>query len=180
MKYAMKMVLIPESEYRKLKPDDDQKMQNILSGKHDYKAATELTQLFGHQLRKTKPNPKTELDDSKILEHLPILYHDKVSKFLKQLTRYGLRWTDNYQLISKSGQVIGNIIQLLKETFVASRRAKHQKPQSKPHGWQHFMSEIVNASISPSIFTKKSTREDVEKAFEQQKPTPLAQSWEIF
>ena len=57
MKYAMKMVLIPESEYRRLKPEGGmkEKVHKILSGKRDRKAATEMTQMFGRYLRTTKP-----------------------------------------------------------------------------------------------------------------------------
>ena len=103
----MKMVLIPESEYRRLKPEGGikDKLDKILTGKRDKKAATEMTQLFGRYLRMSKPDklPKP-LDKMEIVRQLPPIYHEKVANFLTQLENYGTRWTDKYHLISKSGE----------------------------------------------------------------------------
>ena len=62
MKYAMKMVLIPESEYRRLLPQGGikDKMNKLLSGKRNRQTATELTQIFGRNLRTTKPEPQLQ------------------------------------------------------------------------------------------------------------------------
>ena len=167
MKYAMKMVLIPESEYRRLKPEGGMKdkVDKILSGKRDAKAATEMSQLFGRYLRTTKPvqPSKKPIEEMEIVSHLPVLYHEKVSKFLTQLQNYGTTWTDNYQLISKSGEVIGDIVDLLKEAFVGTRRTERQIPS----GWIQFIKEIVNANISRKTFSKKTTRDDIQQEIEE-------------
>lgn len=157
----MKMVLIPESEYRRLKPEGGikDKMDKLLSGKRDEKAAAEMSQLFGRHLRTAKPvQPlKKPIEEMEIVGHLPVLYHEKVSKFLKQLHTYGASWTDNYQLISKSGEMIGDIVDLLKEAFVGTRRVQRDPPS----GWTQFIKEIVDANIPRSIFSKKSTRDAI-------------------
>lgn len=174
----MKMVLIPESEYRRLKPEGGikDKMDKLLSGKRDRKAATEMSQLFGRYLRTSKPvqPPKKPIAEMEIVGHLPVMYHDKVSKFLTQLENYGVTWTDNYQLISKSGEVIGDIVELLKEAFVGSRRTQRQLPS----GWIQFIKEIVDANIPRNIFSKKSTREDIRQEIEER--GQFYKTWENF
>ena len=49
MKYAMKMVLISEAEYRKLLPEGGikAKISKIVSGKRNHESAKEMAQLFG-------------------------------------------------------------------------------------------------------------------------------------
>lgn len=162
----MKMVLIPESEYRRLKPEGGikDKLDKILTGKRDKKAATEMTQLFGRYLRMSKPDklPKP-LDKMEIVRQLPPIYHEKVANFLTQLENYGTRWTDKYQLISKSGEMIGDTLELLKEAFVGTRRVQRQVPV----GWTQFVKEIVDAKIPPGILTKKSTRRDIQEEIEK-------------
>lgn len=172
------MVLIPESEYRRLKPEGGMKdkMDKILSGKRDEKAATEMSQLFGRYLRTTKPAqpPKKPIEEMEIVGHLPIIYHDKVSKFLSHLQNYGASWTDNYKLISKSGEVIGDIVELLKEAFVGTRRTERHIP----NGWTRFIKEIVDANIPRNIFSKKTTREDIKQEIGERRQ-PLG-TWENF
>ena len=102
----MKMVLIPESEYRRLKPEGGIKdeMNKLLSGKRDYKAAADMSQLVGRYLRTTqvRPQPNTELlGKDQIIAHLPAIYHAKVLKFLTLLEHYGSSWTDDLSLHQK-------------------------------------------------------------------------------
>lgn len=162
MKYAMKMVLIPEAEYTRLLGGINEKKEKILSGKRDYKAATEMSQLLGRFIRTTKPALAPKVDESQILQHFPALYHDKVSRFLKEFVNYGVSWTDG-QLIAKSGEVIGPIVELLKEAFVATRQRRQV-----PIGWKRFIQEVNNANLS-NFFSKKSTRVDLQ-----------AERWESF
>ncbi len=179
MKYVMKMVLIPESEYKRLLPEGGikQKVNKILSGKRNREAATEMTQLFGRYLRTTKPEQLPQpVDKLQLIAHLPVLYHAKVSKLLTELEKYGTSWTDKHELISKSGKIIGNIIDLLKETFVGSRKIKRQVP----NGWQHFIKEIVDANISAKIFTKKATRTDIQQEKEERGKRRFPEGWENF
>ena len=174
----MKMVLIPESEYRRLKPEEGMKdkVNKILRGKRYKKAATEMTQLFSRYLRTSKPEKEIQsLTKDEIIQNLPPIYHEKVKKFLTQLETYGSTWTDNFQFVTKSGQLIGNIIDLLKEAFVGTRGLRRDVPQ----GWEQFVQEIVAADIPRGIFTKKSTKEDIvqEKA-QRRRGFPIP--WENF
>ena len=171
----MKMVLIPESEYRRLKPEEGikGKVNKILRGKRDHKAATEMSQLFGRYLRTTKPEKEVKpLDMDDIVKNLPPMYHEKVSRFLSQLMKYGSTWNDNFDFISKSGEVIGNIVDLLKEAFVGTRRIRREVPQC----WTHFIKEIVDANIPRYTFSKHTTKEDIAQEKEQRRPV----QWENF
>jgi hypothetical protein len=184
MKYAMKMVLIPESEYRRLLPQGTikNKMNKLLSGKRNRETATELTQMFGRHLRTTKPEPQPQqkpLDKLQLLDHLPVLYHAKVSKFLTEFENYGASWTDKYELVLKSGEIIANsnIKHLLKEAFVAKRR---RIERDVPNGWKQFITEIVDANIPITIFTKNTTREDIKQDIEDRDKNRFPERWENF
>ena len=50
-----------------------------------------------------------------------------------------------------------NIIDLLKEAIVRTRR----KERRMPDGWRHLIEEIVYSDMSKDIFTQKTTREDI-------------------
>ncbi len=173
----MKMVLIPESEYRRLKPEEGikDKVNKLLHGKRDKKAATEMTQLFGRHLRTSKPEKEIKsLSKEEIIQNLPPMYHEKVKNFLTQLQTYGSTWTDNFQFVTKSGQIIGNIIDLLKEAFVGTRSLRRDVPQ----GWEQFIQEIVAADIPRATFSKKSTKQDIVQEKAQRRGFPI--QWEKF
>ena len=108
----MKMVLIPESEYRRLKPEGGMKdkTNKILRGKRDKKSAIEMTQLFGRYLRTTKPEKEIQsLTKEEIVENLPPIYHEKVTKFLTQL-----------QTMDLHGLIIFNLLQKMEKLLVIS------------------------------------------------------------
>ena len=162
MKYTMKMVLIPETEYRRLLPEGGvrDKVNKILRGKRDRKAATEMTQLFGQYLRTTKPEkPIPNINKEEIVKELPPIYHEKVRNFLTELEKYGSTWTNNLDFVTKSGHVIGDIVALLKEAFVGTKGKRKDIPQ----GWEQFLQEIVDANITRSIFSKTSTKDDIRR-----------------
>ena len=100
MKNAIKMVLIPEAEYRKLLPEGGikAKISKIVSGKRNHESAQELSQLFCRYLRTTKPQPQIQLpkpsDNLQLLSHFQPIYHGKVSKVLAEFEKYGIRWTN--------------------------------------------------------------------------------------
>lgn len=174
MKYAMKMVLIPESEYRRLKPDITDKMNQVLSRKHDQETATDMSQLFGRYLRtKQTHNPIQSLDKTHILSKLPAIYHAKVSKFLTFLEDYGSSWMDTYEFVSKNGEVIGNIIDLLNQAFVAKKKGPSP-------GWKKFITEIINANVPMNIFTKTSTKQDIEQELTKRENRQFTEEWENY
>ena len=160
MKYAMKMVLIPESEYRRLKPEGGVKdeMNQLLNKKPDHETAADMSQLFGRYLRTAKPEHQPiskPLDKSQIVSQLPAIYHNKIMKFLTLLENFGSSWTDRYEFVSKDGHILGNIVDLLKQAFVSKIKGSSQ-------GWAQFLNEIIDANIPLSFFTKKSTKYDLE------------------
>ena len=177
MKHSTKMVLIPESEYRRLRPEEGikDKTNKILRGKRDRKTATELSQIFGRYLRTTKPEKEIQpLTKEEIVTNLPAMYRDKVSNFLSQLQKHGSSWSDNFDFVTKSGQVIGNIVDLLKEAFVSSRGIRGDVPK----GWDQFIKEIVAADIARGMITKKSTKDYIAQEKGRRKRVPI--EWENF
>ena len=159
MKHTMKMVLIPESEYKRLKPEEP--INKVLAGKRDYKSATELGQLFGRYLR-TKEEPIAEvkpLSKDYIAEQFGPIYRDKIVKFLTELEKYGSSW-DHWTFITKHGEHIGDIRELLKEAFIAS--GKRGLKRNVPKGWVQFINEVIDANIKRSTFTKSTTKADIE------------------
>ena len=170
MKYATKMVLIPEAEYRKLLPEGGikAKISKIVSGKRNHESAKEMSQLFGRHLRTTKPQPS----------HFQPIYHGKVSKVLAEFEKYGTSWTNRNELVLKSGKVItnSNIIDLVKEALVGTRR----KERRMPDGWKQFIAEIVDSDMSKDIFTKKTTREDIKNEIKGREETHFPEEWKNF
>lgn len=169
----MKMVLIPESEYRQLKPQEGvkDKVDKILKGKRDDNAAKQMSQIFGRHLRTMKPEkmPK-HISKDEIAKKLPVIYHEKVNNFLNQLEQYGSSWTDNFDFVTKGGRIVGNIVDLLKEAFVGSKSIRGNVPQ----GWEQFLQEIISANIQRNIFGKRSTKNyiDQQKATRRGNTTP--------
>ena len=110
MKYAQKMVLIPEEEYLAIRGKTHpvrEEMKTILKGKRDHAAATKVTH-------------------DNLLDHFEPIYHKKVTSFLSQLRNHRFEWNDKKELIMPSGKMIqhSNIIDLIKEALVSSRGKK--------------------------------------------------------
>lgn len=174
MKYAQKMVLIPEAEYLSLLKKEPstqnqfrQGMNEILQGNRDHTAATQMSQLVGTYLRqKESERPvKQKVSDKKedLSVYFEPIYHRKLSLLLSQLRNQGFRWNEDNELILPSGQVIqnSNIVDLLTEAIVAKR--KKAEREATPLGWESFIQSIASSSIPKSLFTKKSTVEDIDK-----------------
>lgn len=186
MKYAEKMVLIPEAEYqyllglKKTKGDKQseikESMHKVLKGKRDHKAAKEMSQLLGQYLRynkKSKPGKKREEKPEDILKYFSPTYHTKVNLFLSLLAENGITWTEKNELISTSSGIIenSNKVDLIKEALVITRK---QQRTTVPIGWDVFIEEIARSNVPLSFFTKKTTRKDIESA-----KTP-GHNWELY
>ena len=181
MKYATRMILVPEADFQK----SSTKPQSIR------KAAIELTQKLGKQIRhrnqsaarlKTQWNPieaqtgpavqlSSLYKDTKLMtnvldvsEMMPTLYRNKAKLLLGQLQTRGVKWSTDGELILPDGQTIdkSNIVDLLNEAFVGSTSAK--KSAQKPVGWTEFVHGIAQAAIPYSIFRKQSTIDDLNNA----------------
>ena len=87
-------------------------------------------------------------------------------------------WTNRNELVLKSGKVItnSNIIDLLKEAIVGTRR----KERRMPDGWKQFIEEIVDSDMSKDIFTKKTTREDIKNEIKSREERHFPEEWENF
>ena len=125
----------------------------------------------GKFLTKQTHNPIQSLDKTHILSKLPAIYHAKVSKFLTFLEDYGSSWMDTYEFVSKNGEVIGNIIDLLNQAFVAKKKGPSP-------GWKKFITEIINANVPMNIFTKTSTKQDIEQELTKRENRQFTEEWE--
>ena len=100
-----------------------------------------------------------------------------MSKVLAEFEKYGTSWTNKNELVLKSGKVItnSNIIDLLKEAIVGTRR----KERRMPDGWKQFIEEIVDSNIV-DIFTKKTTREDIKNEMKDREERHFPEEWANF
>ncbi len=165
MKYATRMVLIPETEYLSLKESSNEiyKRKKRLNPKM---TATQLTQELGKKIRLrdqetkvlmnlVKPTPKV-----KIVEHLPPSFHNKGSVLLSELALANIKHSENKELVLPSGEMVprSNMTDLLKE-------ALHQQKKSvgrKPVGWTAFVRALA-ASPVPMMLLNQTTRAAIAK-----------------
>ena len=180
MKYAVRMVIIPELEYLQLK------QQKPTPGKlpKTRQAFIKHTQELGRQIREraqaaepstaaevTPPtDPRRSTPD--IVEHLPRQYRDKARRALSEMANHGFSWKYNREVQLPSGQLLSgsNIVDLLKEAI-------DPKTSSNPRGWSAFITSIADSAIPRSLFSKSSTK----RALQQVEPVPLpSPSWEAY
>ena len=181
MKYATRMILIPEADFRKSTKEPPSPR----------KAAIELTQKLGKEIRhrnqsaarlkaqwnpiESQTGPAVQLSSLyketqpmasvlKVSEMMPPLYRNKSKLLLGQLLARGMKWNDAGELILPDGQSIvnSNILDLLKEAFVG--RPPTKKPVRKPVGWTEFIQGITQVGIPYDIFKKQSTLDDLNNA----------------
>ena len=166
MKYAQKMVLIPEEEYLAIRGKTHpvrEEMKTILKGKRDHAAATKMSQLVGAYLRHKQKDKLPEVTHDNLLDHFEPIYHKKVTSFLSQLRHHRFEWNDKKELIIPSGKIVqhSNIIDLIKEALVSSRGKKRVL---QPMGWEIFVEALAATSIPINFFTKQSTQEAIKQA----------------
>ena len=159
-------------------------MKNVLKGKKDYEAAKKMSQLVGQYIRykqkETKPKPSKSPVD--FLQYFAPTYHQKVTMLMKELNAHGITWTDDKELVLKSGLIVpnSNIIDLIREALVGTRKKVRE---STPFGWREFVETIATSHIPLSMFTKRSTREDIEQVRHGYKPEPAPEQeekWEMY
>lgn len=160
MKYAARMVLVPETEYLALQAGS-YKNKTTPSLKRQ---AINLSQDLGKRIRQRKQIVKLDIQPGvNILEHLPPIYQPKAKLLLKELKSRGVAWTGNRELITSNGLTIAdsNIIDLIKEALVSTTSSRHRP---KPHGWEEFITDIANLNVPLTLFTKASTLTAVDRA----------------
>lgn len=167
MKHAKKMVLIPEEEYNELlalkqtkKGEIKFKVNKVLKGKRDHAAAKKMSQIVGQYLRFKEQQPTQKKKKVDLIHYFSPTYHQKVKTLMSALEDFGTSLTNRNELVLSSGQVVtnSNIVDLLKEALVGTRRKERANP---PLGWGEFIKEIREANIPLGLFTKRSTLEDI-------------------
>lgn len=166
MKFAKRMVLVPESEYNLLKTLKKEPKKEISEAKRFRK----LTQDLGKKIR-LKGQTKSQQEQIKaqadsrltildLSESLPALYQPKARLVLSELLAQGFKWKYNKELTLPSGQTItgSNIVDLLKESLVPQK-----KDTPKPNGWVEFVSSVAGSSVPKTLFTKKSTQRALQR-----------------
>ena len=183
MKYAKRMVLVPEMDYLQFK-SKTKKKQN------EYLAAKTLGQKLGKEIRKrdqgaarlkymwqnirNPPEPMAHLSslykESKpksnildLVQHLAPVYQPKGRLFLSELDSKGFMWSDDNAVVLPNGRTIpqSNIVDLMKEALVTSKKTT---PRLKPKGWQEFIRSVGTVGVPASLFNKQSTLRDLSNA----------------
>jgi len=180
MKYARKMVLIPEEEYMELKGNPPssktsqlkRKVREVLRGTRDHSAATQMSQLVGSYLRhkqseQSKPVSAPKKPSINFQQFFEPIYEKKVTSLLSQLKENRIGWTQNKELQLPTGQIIphSNIVDLIKEALVGTRKKTRTHI---PTGWREFIQAIAHSNIPKSFFTKRTTQQDLEEIIEHQ------------
>ena len=179
MKYAVRMVIIPEAEYKSLKPD--KKASKTRKTKRE--AAVQISQELGLKIRKRNQikalhrqqehqPPESSRFMLELFDYLPASYHAKARTVLSELLNKGFAWTYKGEVTLPSGQkLIGsNIGDLLREALVQQQK----KDTPKPIAWIDFIAGIVNSGVTQSLFSKKSTREAINRHIPGQIPDWVA------
>ena len=188
MKYARKMVLIPEDEYRELKEkpplsktsEFNRKVRELLREPRTHSAATQMSQLVGSVIRhKQSKEPKVVKAPIDFLQFFEPIYHKKVTSLLSQLKENRIEWTENKEL-QLDGQVIphSNIVDLIKEALVGTRRKTRTHT---PTGWREFIQAIARSNIPKSFFTKRTTKKDLEPESEpEEEEKQIGHGWIMY
>lgn len=160
MKYSTRMVLIPETEYLKLKESSSKSNCKTKMKQDSASRANELIQKLGKQIRQRDQKVSKIIKPSiKIVEHLPPIYQAKAKLLLSELDDAGITYNNKRELVINNGEIISrsNIIDLIKESLVKSNRGE------PPAGWQLFMDQVVDSAVPATLF-KAHTRQEIERA----------------
>lgn len=198
MKFAQKMILVPEEDYSMVIkaqaqaiPAETKKtialndaMKKVTSTKRNNicKSQTyqKLLRDYLHYKRKAT-QPAISLPDSSdstmtrsndFLNNLPALYRGKAHLLLTHLEKHGVKWSEKGELKLPSGNVIegSHGTDLLREALVGS---KSKSEERTIRGWDDFLANLVNTNVPTSLIGKKKTLQKLEsiknpRNFEQQ------------
>ena len=179
MKYAKRMVLVPEDEYLSLKGGNTKLKAKKVTDLQ--KPFIKMTQDLGKDIRlrnidrieKATLQAPTDFNREivQMTEHLPQTHHHKARLLLSELRAQGFKWKYNKELTTPSGQTLygSNVIDLIKEALVQARRKV-----PKPTGWTEFILAVADSGIPKTLFTKKSTKQALEYTQRDiQSPSPF-------
>lgn len=152
MKYAEKMILVPDTLKLRAKKKTD-KLAKSIRMRNQAKVKQWLITPTPPGVVPNAPNPVATPKELSV--SLPPMYQAKGQRLLEEMLNAGFTWTPSKELVMPSTETIANsnVENLLKEALVRG------KSTSKPIGWDKFISEISQSSIPISLLTKKSTRQ---------------------
>ena len=167
MKYAERMVLVPESEtVRERARKETDKIAKSVRMKDQAKV----------KQWQTNPTPPGIVPRSviptllEISASLPPMYQSKAQRFLVEMLNAGFTWSASKEMILPSTEIVpnSNIEAILKEALVRGSTS------TKPVGWKEFISFVSKSSIPLSLLTKKSTQNDLKQLKKSKR------MWEIY
>lgn len=169
MKYAQRMVLVPEAESLRLKAKEK---TNKLAKKVRVKNQSKVKQwLVTPTPPGVVPNPPSLVSTPKELSaSLPPLYQAKGERLLNEMLSSGFTWSPSKELVLPSTQPIpnSNIEAIIKEALVRG------KSSQKPAGWKEFIDEISRSTVPLDLLTKKSTQQALTQTGQSQG------AWELY
>lgn len=176
MKFAKRMVLVPESEYlampkhrkkvvneRQAARNSSQKLaKQIRRREHTVaKVRTHVTEPVdpGVNLSSVYTEEEPELDPMEIAQHMPVNYQNKTKLLLTHLNKQGIAWNDRKEVVLPGGNILknSNIVDLVKEALTKSTS------KTKPRGWKEFLANMGAAGVPLSLFTKQSTLQGIRR-----------------
>lgn len=169
MKYAQRMVLVPEAESLRQKAKEKTiKLAKRVRVKNQSKVKQWLVTPAPPGV---VPNQPTLVSTPKELSvSLPPIYQAKGEKLLNEMIRSGFSWNPSKELVLPSTQSIpnSNIESIIKEALVRGRTT------TKPTGWKEFLEEISRSTVPLDLLTKKSTQEALKQTGQSQG------AWEMY
>ena len=175
MKYAKRMVLVPELEYlatckpKRKTQTKRQQAQNITQklAKQIRQRQHTTARLRTHGRKRVDPGVnlssvyvenEANMDTSEIVDHIPVMYRNKATLLLAHLTKQGMTWNDRKEVFLPGGTLLhnSNIVDLVKEALVKGTKAK-------PRGWNEFLASMAATGVPVSLFTKQSTIQGLQR-----------------
>ena len=140
MKFAQRMVLIPESEYLSLKAG---------SSKIEKRKV------------KSKRPPPAKVRIEKLSQYFSPEHQAKVDSIERELKTSGVSWNSNFEIITSYGDTLynTNILDLLKYALTSV-----PSNPGKPLGYSDFVKLLSQTKVPVGIFSRKTAREALHRA----------------
>lgn len=157
MKYAQRMVLVPESDRQKARIETDRLAKSIRMKDQAKVKQWETTATPPGVVPQALTRVPTSLELS---SSLPRIYQLKGQRLLDEMLSAGFMWTPAKELILPSTEIVpnSNLEAILKEALVRGSSS------AKPIGWQDFIAEVSRSTIPLTLLTKRSTQQDLKHA----------------
>ena len=156
MKYAQRMVLVPESDRQKARTETDRLAKSLRMKDQAKVKQWETTATPPGVVPQALKRSPTSLE---LASSLPRMYQLKGQRLLDEMLSAGFMWSPAKELILPSTEVIpnSNLEAILKEALVRGSSAV------KPIGWHDFIAEVSRSTIPLTLLTKRSTQQDIQQ-----------------